>query len=68
MIYALDRTLWMKLTDKRFKYPKEFIPEKFFADSFGIIVDQNVDVEVVKFKVSAGQAIYLRSLTLHQTQ
>ncbi len=68
MIYALDRTLKMKLTDKSFKYPKEFIPEDFFDNCFGIIVDQSIDVETVKFKVSAGQANYLRSLALHQTQ
>ena len=50
------------------KYPKDFIPEEFFEDCFGIIADQSVNVETVKFKVSAGQANYLRSLTLHQTQ
>ena len=68
MIYALDRVLEMSLTDKSFKYPKSFIPEEFFKDCFGIISDQSINVETVKFKVSAGQANYLRSLTLHQTQ
>jgi predicted DNA-binding transcriptional regulator YafY len=68
MIYALDRVKWLGLTDKYFKYPKDFIPEEFFDNYFGIIADQSVGVETVKFKVSAGQANYLRSLTLHQTQ
>ena len=68
MIYALDRVHWLEVKDKSFKYPKNFIPEKFFDDSFGIIADQRIDVETVKIKVSAGQANYLRSLTLHQTQ
>ena len=58
----------MEVKDKSFKYPKDFIPEEFFDDSFGIIVDCNVNIETVKLKVSAGQANYLRSLTLHQTQ
>ena len=68
MIYALDRVHWLEVKDKSFKYPKDFIPEKFFDDCFGIIADQRIDVETVKIKVSAGQANYLRSLTLHQTQ
>ena len=68
MIYALDRVRWLEIKDKSFKYPKDFIPEEFFEDCFGIIADQKIDVETVKIKVSAGQANYLRSLTLHQTQ
>ncbi len=68
MIYALDRVHWLEEKDKSFKYPKDFIPEEFFEDCFGIISDQKVDVETIKIKVSAGQANYLRSLTLHQTQ
>jgi len=68
MVYALDRVHWLEVKDKSFKYPKDFIPETFFDDCFGIIADQRIDVETVKIKVSAGQANYLRSLTLHQTQ
>ena len=68
MIYALDRVKWLVLTEKNFKYPKDFNAEEFFEDCFGIIADQSIDVETVKIKVSAGQANYLRSLTLHQTQ
>ena len=68
MIYALDRVHWLELKDKSFKYPKDFIPEEFFNDCFGIIADQSVSIETVKIKVSAGQANYLRSLTLHQSQ
>ena len=68
MIYALDRVQWLGLTDKSFKYPKDFNAEDYFEDCFGIIADHNVSIETVKIKVSAGQANYLRSLTLHQTQ
>ena len=68
MIYSLDRVKWLGLTDKNFKYPKNFNSEEFFEDCFGIIADLKVGVETVKLKVSAGQANYLRSLTLHQTQ
>ena len=68
MIYALDRVKWLGLKDKHFRYPKNFVPEQFFDDCFGIIADRKVAVETVKLKVSTKQANYLRSLTLHQTQ
>ena len=68
MIYALDRIHQLDLTDHSFEYPKDFKAENYFDDCFGIIADQNCDVETVKLKVSAGQAKYLNSLTLHGTQ
>ena len=55
-------------TEATFAYPKDFNGEDYFEDCFGIIAAQDVNVETVKLKVSAGQANYLRSLTLHQTQ
>ena len=68
MIYALDLTHSIEPTDETFDYPKDFVAEDYFDDCFGIIADQNYDVETVKLKVSAGQANYLRSLILHQSQ
>ena len=32
-IYALDRVRWLWMTDKGFKYPKDFVPEEYFKDS-----------------------------------
>lgn len=68
MIYALDRVKALEEMDTHFDYPKDFVGENFFEDCFGIIADQRVEVETVKLKVAAGQANYIRSLTLHQTQ
>ncbi len=68
MIYALDRIKYLEETNESFEYPKDFDAAKYFDDCFGIIADQNYKVEKVRIKVSAGQANYLRDLTLHQTQ
>jgi predicted DNA-binding transcriptional regulator YafY len=68
MIYALDRVHQLEPTGNVFKYPDDFVAEEYFEDCFGIIADQNYDVETVKLKVSAGQANYLRTLRLHQSQ
>jgi hypothetical protein len=68
MIYALDRVHQLVPTTESFKYPEDFVPEEFFDDCFGIIADKDYNVETVKLKVAAGQANYLRSLALHQSQ
>ena len=68
MIYALDRVHELEPTALHFDYPENFKAEEYFEDCFGIIADRNYDVETVKLKVAAGQANYLRTLTLHQTQ
>ena len=68
MIYSLDRIHHLEATTSTFKYPKDFNGEEYFEDCFGIIADQRCKVETVKLKISAGEANYLRSLTLHQSQ
>ena len=67
-IYALDRIQDLETTDEIFTYPSDFKAKEFFEHCYGIIADKNYDVETVKLKVSAGQANYLRSLPLHQSQ
>ena len=69
MIYALDRIHQLEiLVDKRFKMPDTFRSSEYFKDYFGVIVDSEVPMERVLLKVSAGQANYLRSLSLHHSQ
>ena len=67
-IYALDRFLEVNLSDEAFKYPKKFNPENYFKECFGIIHDDDCDLETVKLKVDSGQANYLRSLQMHHSQ
>ncbi len=68
MIYALDRVHQLEPTALHFDYPEDFKAKDYFDECFGIIANAKCKVETVKLKVSAGQANYLRSLTLHQSQ
>ncbi len=69
MIYALDRIFDIcKLDGETFTMPEDFYPEDFFCNYYGIIAGTKRKPEKVKLKVSAGQANYLRSLPLHDTQ
>lgn len=67
-IYALDRIKELSVTETMFNYPKEFDPQAYFDASFGIIVDEDYDIERVRIKVFNNQNKYLRALPLHHTQ
>ena len=68
-LYALDRIKALEPTERKFKLSKSFDAEKFFADYYGIIInDEDFDVEPVALRVNAWQSKYLRTLPLHHSQ
>lgn len=68
LTYSLDRVQGMAITDKRFQMPDDFDGESFFANSYGIIVDDEIDAERVRVKVCRSQDRYFKSLPLHSSQ
>lgn len=68
-IYSLDRIMELEVDeDKKFKMPKDFSPEEFFQDYYGIIVDNDISPETIKLKVSSSQANYIRAVPFHLSQ
>ena len=68
-IYALDRIKSLEPTERKFKLPKKFNAEEFFADYYGIIIsDKDFDVCPVALRVNSWQSNYLRTLPLHHSQ
>ena len=63
LIYSLERILEMEQTDLSFECPQTFNPKVYFDNSFGVIVDEEYDVEVY-----GNQCKYFRSLPLHHSQ
>ena len=68
LIFAIDRIQQITMTDQKYTYPKHFNVHDYFRDSFGIIIEDNIDCERVRIKVMNGQAKYFRSLPLHHSQ
>ncbi len=70
MIYALDRVKWLLPTDQSFVLPKDFDPEAYFYNSFGIINDENIKPEEVRIKVytDENKHLYIQSLPMHHSQ
>ncbi len=65
--YSLDRMTTVVMEDEQFAMPRDFSPEEFFADSFGIITD-NSRPERITLRVSRWLANYFRALPLHVSQ
>ncbi len=69
-IYALDERMSdARELKKKAVVPKNFDAQAFFSNYFGIIVNGGEDKpSTVEIKVSGGQAKYIESLRLHQSQ
>lgn len=67
-VYALDRIHTLRTIENTFVLPDDFDPEGFFADSFGIVVDDRVKSERMRVRVAGIQRQYIRTLPLHVSQ
>ena len=67
-IYSLDRIHKIEETSDTFVYPDDFSLDAYFDGCFGIIHVKDVPMEKVVLKVDAGQANYMRALSLHESQ
>ena len=66
--YALDRMENVIISDKVFKMPKDLEPAEYFKNCFGIINNEDSEVQKVVLKVDAYQSNYIRNLPLHESQ
>ena len=67
-ICALDRILSLQKIEMTFTMPKDWDAETYFDGFIGLIRDEDYDKEMVKLKVDAGQANYIRDLKIHKSQ
>lgn len=64
--FSLDnRTQDVRINDEKFRYPKDFNPEEYFKDVFGI---RKAPAKDVVLKAYGQEADYLRSAPIHPSQ
>lgn len=68
LTYSLDRIQDISLTDDTFLFPEDFNGEQYFHDSFGIIVQEELQAENVLLRVRPDKAQYFETLPLHHSQ
>lgn len=67
-IYGLDRIEELRQTERLFEMPADFDAHGYFADCFGVIVDDGTAVERVRVRIGGIQRDYVRTLPLHASQ
>lgn len=65
---ALDRILDLKIINKTFDRPKDFDARKYYANTIGIFVNEELPIETVRIRAYGVQMEYLRALPLHKSQ
>ena len=65
---ALDRIIELQQTDISFTIPKSFNAEKYYANTVGIYVNEDLKPQKVRIRVYGKQVDYLRTLPLHRSQ
>lgn len=66
--YALDRIKHLELTDRKFKYPKNFHPTEYFAPHYGVFCGKDYKPEFIRARFIEKEAPYVRTLPLHHSQ
>ena len=67
-IFAFDRIRSVTTSDQRFKADDDFDAQAYFADSYGIVVDHDVDRERVVLRAWGNERYYQRDLPMHHSQ
>lgn len=67
-IYSLDRILELSSTELPFQMPKDFDAEDYWHSSYGVMVDEEYDIEEIRLRAYGVRVRYLDDLPLHHSQ
>lgn len=65
---ALDRILELELTNEKFRYPDDFDAKKYYSNTIGVYVNENLKVQKVVIRAFGIHVEYMRTLPLHVSQ
>lgn len=66
-VFSFDRMFSLEMVNERFERMKEFSPEAYFAEYFGVLTDGTPLAHIV-IRAYGKMANYLRTLSLHDSQ
>ncbi len=64
--FGLDRIKRIEVLESMFNYPKDFSPQDYYTDYYGVFHD--AELTTIRLKAYGVKANYLRSLPLHHSQ
>lgn len=67
-LYALDRIIECKLLTETFTCPKDFDPESYTYNTYGVTIYDDTPPVTIRIRAKGRHAKYMRSLPLHRSQ
>ena len=67
-LYSLDRIEAVEISNTRFVLPDDFNAKDYFAEFFGIVLDESVPLQTIILRADKYHQNYMRTLPLHPTQ
>lgn len=67
-LYSLDRIESVEISNTRFVLPDDFNAKDYFAEFFGIVLDESVPLQTIILRADKYHQNYMRTLPLHPTQ
>lgn len=67
-LYSLDRIETVEIINTRFVLPDDFNAKDYFAEFFGIVLDESVPLQTIILRADKYHQNYMRTLPLHPTQ
>ena len=67
-LYSLDRIEAVEIINTRFVLPDDFNAKDYFAEFFGIVLDESVPLQTIILRADKYHQNYMRTLPLHPTQ
>ena len=67
-LYSLDRIETVEISNTRFVLPDDFNAKDYFAECFGIVLDESVPLQTIILRADKYHQNYMRTLPLHPTQ
>ncbi|MDY3283648.1 MAG: WYL domain-containing protein [Prevotella sp.] len=67
-LYSLDRIEAVEISNTRFVLPDDFNAKDYFAEFFGIVLDESAPLQTIILRADKYHQNYMRTLPLHPTQ
>jgi hypothetical protein len=67
-LYSLDRIETVEISNTHFVLPDDFNAKNYFAEFFGIVLDESVPLQTIILRADKYHQNYMRTLPLHPTQ
>lgn len=67
-VFSFDRILNMSLTNEKFKIKPRFNAQAYFDECFGVLVNDDTEVQRIVIRVFGDERYYIKDLPIHKSQ